>query len=366
MTDLRTAEQKFSDVLEVAPDAMVIVDAADKVVIVNSQTESLFGYLRSEMIGEGIQMLVPGQSNGHPMQLPHFFTCRDAPSLDLYGRHKNGTEFPIEIRLSNVETSEGVLVCGAIRDVTERKKHELVLKSSNEELKVAVTELDAFCYSVAHDLRAPLRAMEGFSLILMRQSPPASDIETRAYLQAIRDNAVQMGHLIDDLLSFSGVGRTQLTKVTVPAAPLVDQALRDVRQLAPERSVNVTVGKLPDIWGDPVLFKQVFANLIDNAFKYTRSRRDAEIEIGAQERDGEQVFFVRDNGVGFDMKYAGKLFGVFQRLHRAEDFEGTGVGLAIVQRIINRHGMRVWAEAEQDKGATFFFTTETVPLAQST
>jgi two-component system, sensor histidine kinase and response regulator len=163
------------------------------------------------------------------------------------------------------------------------------------------------------------------------------------------------------LLAFSRLGRTPLSKRKVPTGTMVEQVLRDVRQQAEGRSVSVSVGHLPPIWGDAALLKQVFVNLIDNAFKYTRLRDDAAIEIGSRHTDGEQVFFVRDNGAGFDMQYADKLFGVFQRLHRAEEFEGTGVGLAIVQRIIQRHGGRIWAEAAIDKGATFYFTTE-VPV----
>ena len=167
-----------------------------------------------------------------------------------------------------------------------------------------------------------------------------------------------MGHLVDDLLAFSRLGRKPLSKQPVPAGPIIEQVLHDARQQTDGRSVSVSVGDLPVLWGDPALLKQVFVNLIDNAFKYTRMRPEAVIEIGSREIDGEQVLFVRDNGAGFDMKYADKLFGVFQRLHRAEDFEGTGVGLAIVQRIIQRHGGRVWAEVAVDQGATLYFTTE--------
>jgi light-regulated signal transduction histidine kinase (bacteriophytochrome) len=187
--------------------------------------------------------------------------------------------------------------------------------------------------------------------------------EPRRYLQLVRDNSLQMGHLVDDLLAFSRLGRTPLSKRQVPTGTMVEQVLRDVRQQTEGRSVSVCVGHLPPVWGDAALLKQVFMNLIDNAFKYTRLRNDAAVEIGSRNTDGEQVFFVRDNGAGFEMQYASKLFGVFERLHRAEDFEGTGVGLAIVQRIIQRHGGRVWAEAAIDKGATFFFTTEVPVLA---
>jgi signal transduction histidine kinase len=234
----------------------------------------------------------------------------------------------------------------------------LAVPFANDRWPAVVKELDAFSYSVSHDLRAPLRAIDGFSLILLDQHASELTPEAREYLQAVRDNTVQMGHLIDDLLAFSRLNRKQLSKQAVPTKAIVEQVLREVQQQVEGRCVNVSVGDLPALWGDPALLKQVFMNLIDNAFKYTRMRAEAVIEIGAREISGEQVCFVRDNGAGFDMQYADKLFGVFQRLHRAEDFEGTGVGLAIVQRIIQRHAGRVWAEAAVDRGATFYFTTE--------
>ena len=248
----------------------------------------------------------------------------------------------------------------------ETRSAELALSQSglqekNALLQAAVKELDAFTYSVSHDLRAPLRAIDGFSRILLKQHGAAMPDEARDYLKLVRDNTVQMGQLVDDLLAFSRLGRKPIAKQEMRPAPIVEQVVGEARQHAEGRCVNVSVGQLPTVRGDPALLKQVFVNLVGNAFKYTRQRAEAEVEIGARAIDGEQVFYVRDNGVGFDMKYADKLFGVFNRLHRAEDFEGTGVGLAIVQRIIERHGGRVWADAAVDKGATFFFTTEGSP-----
>ena len=245
----------------------------------------------------------------------------------------------------------------AIGDIIERKRHEGALHEKNVELQAAVSELDAFSYSVSHDLRAPLRAIDGFSQILLKQYGSILTEKPREYLQLVRDNTVQMGHLVDDLLAFARLSRQQLSKQRVPIREIIESVLSDARQQAEGRSVSVSVGELLPLWGDPPLLKQVFVNLIGNAFKYTRMRAEAVIEVGSREIGGEQVLFVRDNGAGFDMQYADKLFGVFQRLHRAEDFEGTGVGLAIVQRIVHRHGGRVWAEAAVDHGATFYFTT---------
>jgi signal transduction histidine kinase len=237
------------------------------------------------------------------------------------------------------------------------EKQTSELHEKNVQLQAAVSELDAFSYSVSHDLRAPLRAIDGFSRIVLKQYGSILPEEPREYLQLVRDNTVQMGHLVDDLLAFARLSRQQLSKQRVPIRKIIENVLSDARQQAEGRSVSVSVGELPSLWGDPSLLKQVLVNLIDNAFKYTRMRAEAVIEVGSREIGGEQVVFVRDNGAGFDMRYADKLFGVFQRLHRAEDFEGTGVGLAIVQRIVHRHGGRVWAEAAVDQGATFYFTT---------
>jgi light-regulated signal transduction histidine kinase (bacteriophytochrome) len=240
------------------------------------------------------------------------------------------------------------MAAGALLDSVQR----------GDELQAAVNELDAFSYSVSHDLRAPLRAVDGYSRILLKHHSANLTGEAREYLQGVRDSAVQMGQLVDDLLAFSRLSRTPLNKTRVATAAIVDQVIQEVRKQAGERHVNFCVGHLPPMLGDASLLKQVFTNLIGNSFKYTRLRKDATVEIGSREVDGERVFFVRDNGVGFDMQYVDKLFGVFQRLHRAEEFEGTGVGLAIVQRIIHRHGGRVWAEAAIDQGATFSLTME--------
>ena len=238
------------------------------------------------------------------------------------------------------------------------------------QLEAANQELEAFSYSISHDLRAPLRAMDGFSRIMIEEYASQLPAEAQRYLQLVRGNAQQMGHLIEDLLAFSRLSRLPVNKQTVAPDELVRQVLVDLQADQEGRNVEITIGDLPACEADPGLLKQVWVNLLANALKFTRKREEAQIEIGylphpslpspgGRGEGGEGgAYFVRDNGVGFDMQYANKLFGVFQRLHRADEFEGTGVGLAIVQRIVNRHGGRVWAEAELDKGATFFFTLE--------
>jgi signal transduction histidine kinase len=229
--------------------------------------------------------------------------------------------------------------------------------ASTLERRVAerTAELEAFSYSVSHDLRAPLRAIDGFSRILQEDHGAALDEQAHRYLTLVRGGTQRMGRLIDDLLAFSRLGRQELVRRPVRMADLARQALEELKEERAGRQLDVTIDDLPEAFADPGLLRQVFANLLSNALKFTRVRTPARIHVGSTRENGETVFFVEDNGVGFDMAFVGKLFGVFQRLHRQEDYEGTGVGLAIVKQVVRRHGGRVWAEGAVDQGATFFF-----------
>ena len=269
--------------------------------------------------------------------------------MELDGRRKDGTEVPIELSLAAARTDAGISFTGVIRDITERKRIEQALRETN-------AELEAFSYSVSHDLRAPLRAIHGFARILLEDHGTQLDPEAARLLAVIDDNTRRMGQLIDDLLAFSRLGRKELDAARVDMAELFRTVADDVRRSAGERPLEITIGPLPPARGDRDMLRQAITNLLDNAAKFTRHRTPGQIDVGHRTDGAETVYYVKDNGAGFDQRYAGKLFGVFQRLHRAEEFEGTGVGLAIVQRIVLRHGGRVWAEGQLDAGATFSFT----------
>ena len=252
-------------------------------------------------------------------------------------------------------------------EVKERRKAEEEVNQLNaelesrvlartEQLDAANKELEAFSYSVAHDLRAPLRHINGFSKILQEDYGPALDATAQHYLKSVSDAARNMGQLVDDLLKMGRIGRQALVRRPTNLTTLVEIARQDLEPECAGRQIDWRIGELSSVECDPGLMKQVLANLLSNAVKYTRVREKAVIEVGQVTLDCIPAIFIRDNGAGFDQQYAHKLFGVFQRLHSAEEFEGTGVGLATVRRIVQKHGGQVWAEAEVDKGATFFFT----------
>jgi light-regulated signal transduction histidine kinase (bacteriophytochrome) len=281
---------------------------------------------------------------------------------------KDGSLLWVEEYARAVSGPDGVpqvlVVC---QDITERRQAEEEIRKLNAELEQRVLErtaelatanreLEAFSYSISHDLRAPVRAMDGFSRILLEQHTATLDAEAQRYLQRVHERAQHMGQLIDDLLAFSRLSRQPLRKRTVAVSELVYQAFEDLRPEYEHRQVDISVGDLPTGQADPALLKQVLMNLLGNALKYTRGCEVTRIEVGFQHTDHGPAYFIKDNGVGFDMRYADKLFGVFQRLHSLAEFEGTGVGLAIVRRIIERHGGRVWAEGAVGQGAAFFFT----------
>lgn len=241
-------------------------------------------------------------------------------------------------------------------EITERKEAEKLIELRTKLLEMTNKELESFSYSVSHDLRAPLRAIDGYTRMILRDQRESLNDDAKRKFDLIRSNTQIMGKLIDDLLSFSRLGRLELNMSRLDMESLVNDVWMELQIINPDRKIDLKIKNIPPGWGDRTLMKQVYSNLLSNAVKYTKLIDKAYVETGGYAGDGETIYYVKDNGVGFDMAYYDKLYGVFQRLHSADDYEGTGVGLAIVQRIIHRHGGRVWADGKIDKGATFYFT----------
>ncbi len=366
------AENKFRNLLESAPDIIILVDRKGRIALVNSQAEHCFGYVREELIGQPIEILIPERLRiGHVDHREKYLaTPRARPmgtGLDLHGHRKDGSEFPVEISLSPTETAEGVLITSIIRDVTQRRQAERRIHELNEslqhrarELELTNKELETFSYSVSHDLRAPLRGIDGFSQALIEDYGDKLDDQGKDYLQRVRSATQRMGLLIDDLLKLSRATRAELRRESVDLNPLAQGIMHELQRTKPERVVEFSIEAGLNADGDARLLRIVLENLLGNAWKFTGKTPRPLIELGScPGEDGTCVFYVRDNGVGFDMVYADKLFGAFQRLHAPAEFPGTGIGLATVQRIVHRHGGRVWAEGQVNRGATFYFTLPT-------
>ncbi len=369
---LVASELRYRRLFETAQDGILILDAETGMVDdVNPFLVKLLGFSREEFLGKAIWDLgffkdvVANEANFAELREKGYIRYEDLPMETRDGR-RVAVEF-----VSNVYLVNGVRVIQCnVRDVSARRRAEEELRKLHGELEERVglrtaelaaanDELEAFTYSVSHDLRAPLRAVIGLSQAVLDDYGAGLPEGGQVYLRLIRDEGRRMGRLIDDLLIFSRLGTATLRRKVVDTRLLVQKALGDLRGELEGRAVEVRVAELPECMGDAALLRQVWVNLLSNALKYTRRREGALVEVGCEVRAEGTVFFVRDNAVGFDMRYVEKLFGVFHRLHGAEEYEGTGVGLAIVQRTIHRHGGRVWAEAAVDRGATFFFTLGT-------
>ena len=368
---LRQSEERFRLLLEGVKDyAIYMLDTEGRVITWNEGAERLEGYKEREILGKPLAtFFAPDEiRNGVPQQALERAESEGRVLSEGWRVRKDGSRFWAQGILTALRDENGRLrgFAKVSHDATRSKEAEDKIRRLNSELESRVVErtaqleeanqeLEAFSYSVSHDLRAPLRHIAGYVEILKSDLNEKLDRRTRGSLSKIEDSARQMGELIDALLAFSRMSRTEMHWERVSLASLVNEARRALQHEVQGRNVEWQIGALPEVEGDPLMLRQVMINLVSNALKYTRTRNPARIEIGSKV-NSQVVFFIRDNGVGFDMEYADKLFGVFQRLHSSSEFEGTGIGLANVRRIIRRHGGHTWAEGEVDRGATFYFS----------
>ncbi len=357
------ADRRLAVILEGMGEACFALDAEWRFTFLNARAEQHFQRSRDDLLGKVLWETFPGTS-GAPW-VPHYKRCMLERVPVAFEHFSELAQKWIYIRL--FPAGEGMSVF--LLDITQQKASEAEIRQLNTDLEERVTqrtveleaankELESFSYSVSHDLRAPLRTVDGFAQALAEDCGAMLNEEGRGYIATIRQGAHRMAELIDDLLTFSRLSRAPISQRSINTGELVREVYEELHRSEGEREVVVRFGELPPMQGDPALLRQVWVNLISNALKYSRRTPQAEIEVGSRSEGGVSIYFIRDNGAGFDMRYVDKLFGVFQRLHLMEEYEGSGVGLAIVHRVITRHGGRVWADAAVGRGATFFFTLQ--------
>jgi PAS domain S-box-containing protein len=377
---LHESEERLRLVVDTALDAVITIDEQGIVTTWNQEAERMFGWSRQEVLRRPlVDTVIPARyREGYERGLQLFVTSEQGILFDrrveFTGLRRDGSEFPIELAINQIRWGDRIFFSAFVRDITDRKKAEVEIRALNtsleqrvarrtQELETANKELESFSYSVSHDLRAPLRRIEGFMEMLRQDNSSRLSSTGQNCLDTATRAAREMGRLIDDLLAFSRIGRVEMRRTCIRTNEMVTLVIQEMSRETEPRQIEWKIGALPEINADEAMLKQVWVNLFSNAVKYTRIRERAEIEVECRENDRQEFeFSVRDNGVGFNMKYIGKLFGVFERLHTAKDFEGTGIGLANVHRIITRHGGRTWAEGKEDVGATFYFT---LPIAPS-
>jgi PAS domain S-box-containing protein len=355
-----------ASLLDLTHDTIFVRDMHDVITYWNRGAHELYGWTAAEAIGRQSHQLLQTEFPMRVDEVQAELLRNDRWEGELQKRKADGSPVVVASRWSLRRNEQGraVAILETNNDISDRKRREEEIRQLNDELGKRTTaleasnkELEAFAYSISHDLRAPIRHMAGFTELLQKHAYSILDEKSHRYILTILESAKRMGTLIDDLLSFSRIGRVEARATTVSLEQLVKEVLGEVQPETDGRNIAWKIGALPDLYGDRSMLRLALINFISNAVKFTRTRPQAEIEIGCLEKNKDgAVVFIKDNGVGFDMKYVNKLFGVFQRLHSTEAFEGTGIGLATVQRIIHRHGGKVWAESSEGRGATFFFS----------
>lgn len=340
---------------------MVMADAGGRIVLVNAQMEKLFGYRREELLGHRVDMLVPERFRAaHSGYRETFYQDPTSRPMgigrDLFALRKDGSEFPVEIGLNPVRTPEDVFVLAAIVDLTERKRAEQELLKKTEELARSNQDLEQFAYVASHDLQEPLRAVAGPLQLLQRRYQGQLDARADEFITHAVDGALRMQKLIDDLLTYSRVGRSGTAFQLTSCAAALDQAQKSLSVVLEESSAQIHRGELPSVLAVPTQLALLFQNLVANAIKFRYSDRPVQIDIGAQRREDEWVISVKDNGIGIEPRYFERIFLIFQRLHSRAEYPGTGLGLALCKRIVEQHGGRIWVESIPGSGTTFSFT----------
>ncbi|MGD0886270.1 MAG: PAS domain S-box protein [Thermodesulfovibrionales bacterium] len=358
---LNKTKAMFEGLFEFAPEAIVVVDREGRIMQVNKQTEKMFGYTREELIGADHDILLPERFREKHRELrreymsdPHVRPT--GTGMELYGRRKDGGEFPVDISLGPLHMEDYVVVLALVRDVTERRETERRLLKTKAELERSNKELEQFAYSVSHDLREPLGLIHGAIHLLSKKYVSKLDEEGRDYIRLVETSSERMKKLINALLDMSRFARGPLSRSKVNLSKLAKIVAADLAKNQPGRRVEFIIAENVSAEGDPALLRIVIENLMENAWKYSDKKPVARIELSVRLTDGETVYCIIDNGAGFDMEFANKLFAPFQRLHSEDEFPGLGIGLTTVQQIIDRHGGRIWAESEMNRGATFCFT----------
>jgi len=360
LTERKNAEQRFRSLLETAPDAMVIIGGDGRIALVNAQTEKLFGHPRTELIGQPVEILIPERLRERHLGHRDGF-LRDprvrpmGAGLDLWGRRRDGREFEIEISLSPLETDDATYVTAAIRDISDRKAVERTLAKYASDLERSNRDLSQFAYVASHDLRAPLRSVSGFAQMLLKNNESQLDADGREFLGFIIDSSRHMQQLIDDLLAFSKVGDTTIEKGPVNCEDLLREVLGHLTGLLQERGAEVEHEPLPIVPGSRQQLGQLLQNLIGNGIKFQPGARPR-VELSAVREAGYWHFQVRDHGIGIAPEHCERIFQIFQRLHTHEEYEGTGIGLAICEKIVSNHGGRIWVVSTPGQGACFHFT----------
>jgi len=358
---LRESEEKYRALVEASSDAIFLESLEGRVLDCNSSACKMFGYSKEELVGLAVADLVPEEVRPKLADLAEVLRTGEGVFLESFNVRKGGEVFPCEVSTRVVSVGGEPRVIAFVRDLSESRRRDreigrlaAELRRRNAELELANSELEAFACMVSHDLRAPLVVVDGFLRLLLEEPTSELPPEVVRPLRLMRQASTRMQELIDSLLDFSRLAMQPLRRRPVDVAAMARQVWEELVPAESGRQLRLEVGEVPPCEADPSLLRQVLANLLGNALKFTRGRPAAVIEVGGAERPDERVFFVRDNGVGFEPSSAGGLFDLFRRLERAEGFEGTGVGLAIVRRIVERHGGRVWAESRPGEGATFF------------